>query len=737
MASADQVETMTFKDREEWVLAQIERPDIPTDRLVEALDALWHSEQREGADSLSELLLEALIEKGAADDALRILLLRTRWHAGEPGWREQCKREAVRILESERERRVLADEVGFQGNVSLETCVRRLRKLMRLRPGTLCYDKTWGFGVVSEVDLFYRRTRIDFEYRRHHEMALSYAAETLKLIDDDHLMARNYRDPEAVRRQVEEDPAEVVRMCLRSYGPLPVPQLKEKLTPAIVAEADWKRFWDAARKELKKDPLVEVPSKRSEPVQLLGKAPVFDEDWFRELAGERDLERIINAVQAYNADAGKEEPTDEERGVLLDRLAFVVKGADPDRPGVMAQAFLEARALGLGETLGERTRPAEDFFEPVLFRRAASALPARQVPAFLELLVRLDRERALDWLYECVPELEIGVLGEAVELLVREGREEACAAVFRERLAQLTASTEMLNWLLRNQERMAAWGLASLPGIAHQVLARLEDDSAGERRRAQNQLREYFSRDEWFLRALESMNEAQRRDFLHRLKDSPGFSTMDRRSLLGRAIKAYPELQEVTASRARTARKRGPVTSTRSYRERQARLERMVNVEIPENSKEIAVARSYGDLRENHEYKAAKEMQGILMRRQAELEKMLSEVRPTDFRQPVPERAGIGTRVELAYPDGSREIYHILGEWDRDEQLHIIACNTRMARALTGHKTGDEVRVPTESAEQVCTITNVAGLPEEVYEWIDAEADSPRARQDPPAAEQP
>ena len=53
------------------------------------------------------------------------------------------------------------------------------------------------------------------------------------------------------------------------------------------------------------------------------------------------------------------------------------------------------------------------------------------------------------------------------------------------------------------------------------------------------------------------------------------------------------------------------MTSSRSYRARQKHLERIMTVEIPENSKEIEVARSYGDLRENAEFKYAKERQGL------------------------------------------------------------------------------------------------------------------------------
>ena len=59
-----------------------------------------------------------------------------------------------------------------------------------------------------------------------------------------------------------------------------------------------------------------------------------------------------------------------------------------------------------------------------------------------------------------------------------------------------------------------------------------------------------------------------------------------------------------------------------------------MNKKIPENSKEIGVARSYGDLRENFEFKAAKEMQAVLMRRKSELETALHNARGTAFESP-------------------------------------------------------------------------------------------------------
>src|SRR4029450_5290755 len=87
--------------------------------------------------------------------------------------------------------------------------------------------------------------------------------------------------------------------------------------------------------------------------------------------------------------------------------------------------------------------------------------------------------------------------------------------------------------------------------------------------------------------------------------------------------------------------------SWESLERRKNEYTELVQKKIPANSKEIALARSYGDLRENHEYKAAKEMQKILMRRKAELEAQLVRARGTDFSTAKDDAVGLGTRVRV------------------------------------------------------------------------------------------
>jgi transcription elongation GreA/GreB family factor len=117
-----------------------------------------------------------------------------------------------------------------------------------------------------------------------------------------------------------------------------------------------------------------------------------------------------------------------------------------------------------------------------------------------------------------------------------------------------------------------------------------------------------------------------------------------------------------------------------------------VQKKIPANSKEIAIARSYGDLRENHEYKAAKEMQKILMRQKEDLEAALMRARGQDFANVKTDVVGPGTIVLATDLTTSQsETFTVLGAWDSDPDKGVISYLTPVAMALVNHKVGDEV----------------------------------------------
>ena len=175
------------------------------------------------------------------------------------------------------------------------------------------------------------------------------------------------------------------------------------------------------------------------------------------------------------------------------------------------------------------------------------------------------------------------------------------------------------------------------------------------------------------------------------LQLSPVFDDMDKRSLLARLVKAHPIVQSLITGE-QTKQDATLLVSWESLERRRAEYQELVEKKIPANSKEIAIARSYGDLRENHEYKAAKEMQKMIMHRKGELESQLMRARGQDFSNAKTDVVGPGTIVQVTdLQSNQTETFTILGAWDSDPDKGVISYLTPVAMALLNHKVGDEI----------------------------------------------
>jgi len=121
------------------------------------------------------------------------------------------------------------------------------------------------------------------------------------------------------------------------------------------------------------------------------------------------------------------------------------------------------------------------------------------------------------------------------------------------------------------------------------------------------------------------------------------------------------------------------------------------------------VAREHGDLKENSEYKMAKQDQQVLMAQKSQLERELGRARITDFSEATADQIGVGNIVDLSNPvDGSTSRYTVLGGWDSDPDRGIISYRTPLGRALLGRKKGDQVTVKTGGNEETYAITGIA-----------------------------
>jgi transcription elongation GreA/GreB family factor len=203
---------------------------------------------------------------------------------------------------------------------------------------------------------------------------------------------------------------------------------------------------------------------------------------------------------------------------------------------------------------------------------------------------------------------------------------------------------------------------------------------------------------------LEGVDVNEVRNFARKLLSSPAFPELDRKSLMARVIKAHPETQELVTGES-SSKNESLVVSWESLERRKAEYEDLVNNRIPQNVKDIAVARSYGDLRENFEYKAAKQMQAVLNKFRTDLERDLNNAQGTDFSGADASSVNIGTVVTLEGADGKEITYTILGAWDSDPDTNLVSYLSDIGQALIGEKPGATVEIRDLETEQTQTLT--------------------------------
>ena len=133
-----------------------------------------------------------------------------------------------------------------------------------------------------------------------------------------------------------------------------------------------------------------------------------------------------------------------------------------------------------------------------------------------------------------------------------------------------------------------------------------------------------------------------------------------------------------------------------------------INEKIEENKKDISTARSYGDLSENSEYDEAKQEQGKLHTRQAELQEMIANAKIVDESQIDWKKVSVGSIVVVHNVErGADFTYHIVGSYETDPKAGKISDSSPIGIALIGSREGDEVVVcgPRIQHLQVISVT--------------------------------
>jgi transcription elongation factor GreA len=143
-------------------------------------------------------------------------------------------------------------------------------------------------------------------------------------------------------------------------------------------------------------------------------------------------------------------------------------------------------------------------------------------------------------------------------------------------------------------------------------------------------------------------------------------------------------------------------------------LEVIKTVSIPQNIKDIEIARGHGDLSENAEYSAAKERQSFLHGKMQELENNLAMSNVIDLKNLTCERVVFGSTVAISEIGTGKGItYQLVGPLESDLERDRISVTSPIGRALIGKRVGDEVSVKTPGGVREFEIIDITVQEEE------------------------
>ena len=604
------------------------------------------------------------------------------------------------------------DGVEF-GARPLDESLVRLEKLVSFKADSLVLNDTWGLGKVKRLDYFYKRITVDFKTKKGHQFTFAAACDMLVSAPEDHVLVLEVRDKTKFDQLLKEKPGEFVKLVLQSNGSsMTLIRLEDYcVRNGFVKSVNWKKFWETARTELKKDTCVVIPVKKTDPIQLKAAAEDYGDSWLTNFCHETDPKLILAGVREFTGEGKFKTADDAVKARLEERLVFAVTAARSVDDALYARLACCVRELGFAKPPADAMRGY--LWERKRYIKAAAALPAREVGAMIAFLADSDEAKAK--LYAATPEFCFTAVS---EIVTQFGKEPACRQALGDFMKQPKAPATLTTLIVGKYEQFRDWTeLPPLITLLTHAIALGEGRQGGETLKMQNLIRRLFGDKNWLAKMFGWLAPEEQALFFERFQASIAWDPSTHHTTVIRMTKIVPEL-EAHVVKVEKKKEYARLTSYRSFGLRKQEYLKLINEDMPANVKRIEFAKSYGDLSENAEYQYAKDEQRALMQKQSLMQADLEAVKPGDFADATTDEVMPGVTVVADTKDGEKT-WTILGEWDNDLEKSILSSKTRVAQNLMGKKVGDGFELPdAEGNLTFATVKAILPLNDEIREWM-------------------
>ncbi len=559
--------------------------------------------------------------------------------------------------------------------------VDRFRDLVVYDVGCVVVMDGKGAGRVADVNLELDSLKVDFGGSTPLTVGFRAAPKMLTPLSKTHVLRRKLEAPQELVALAADEPTELLRITLQSFDkPLAAGDVRDALS-GVVAESSWNSWWGS----VKKHPQVVAHGKGRQTYSWSASTEHALEAVWTRFEGAEPRDRLT----LLRKEGSRDPELAARMAAALATQAREVESSDPGLAFEIACA-LERDAAGV-DTAGDVPSATE------LIRGAddpQTVLAGIEDRTWKETAYRLLREHVDGWAAIYSTRLTREEDPKILDLLADGLEEEDPTELWRfvdATMAQSSRNPPAFSWIAERAADDA--GLRSRKPLAllQQIFSALADKRFVPFRPRLTPLVESGGTVPKLLDHLEERQAARAEETIHRAAALEGYQ---RDALTNALHLRFPQLRSEDAQQI--------IYSTpEAIDAKRKELQNLVRKELPENRKAIEEARALGDLRENFEYKSARQRHEYLSSRQAQLERELTVARPIDVSNIDTSEVRIGSSVELVPADGGDAVrtITILGPWDSKPEEDILAYESDLARTLLGKKPGETVKASGTSYE--------------------------------------
>ena len=585
---------------------------------------------------------------------------------------------------------------------SIQEAMSDFEKHIAFDEGNYVFHRTWHVGRIAAVQG--DEITINFAKSRNHKMTLKMAIDSLTTLQEEHIWVLKARWPkDKLKEKVLAEPAWALDRIIRSFGKADLKRIKAELVETVLTQKEWNSWSTKARQVLKDD------SNFGNATDSVGTFIVRDrplsneEKIYNQFKAQKNFFARVSDIRAFVEKGAKDSEFFSE---MLAFFTGYIRSFQQVNEYVIA-SYLLLKELAVDRSLlqGTVTTGFAELFDqienPVAIYenlkdaklRAAFVQDIKNfIPDWADVYIRLFPFSLNESLLVALEETgHVDRLKKMAIDIIENYRDHKDAFIW---VVKNLAEKEWFKELDLSYEKI----LLTLVHILDISFKEIENHrETTENRKINKQVQSIlFGEGKGDGRGrLEKFLEESGVDTIERiftlLSDVKDLDPSIKMRLRGRIVERFPEFK-VQGEEGKEVVSRGLIVTRGMFDQKKKLLDHILGIEVPTNSKEIAYALSLGDLRENAEYKTAKEKQDELNARVAKIKNEIERAQEFDWSTVTNSKVSFGTVVSLMNElSGEREKFTILGPWESDPERNVISYLSPLGKKLLNHKAGEKL----------------------------------------------